>query len=407
MDFGYGEKLMYNFNTSANRENTNAEKYTLREELFGTSDVEPVWVADMDIDTPDFVLDAVRERLKHPIVGYEEVPASAFDAQMKWMKKEHGVEFELQDIIYSHSVVASMSTAIEAFSNEGDKVIVQTPVYPPFFHSVLKHNRTLLKNPLKQDEDGKYGFDIEDLKSKIDKDTKLLLLCSPHNPVGRVWRREELEEILEVCLENNIVVFSDEVHSDLVYAPNKHISFSSLNEKAKNITVTAIGVGKTFNMAGFAMSSVAIPNRELKEKFLKVYERIHFAQGAVLSHVAFESAYLNGKEWLKELIVHLYENYKMLEKVCLRYPTLIQITPIEATYLAWLDCRGMNIRDKLLREFFIKEAKLGLNAGISFGREGSGFMRLNFAVSRVKMSKIVELLDNALSYKVEGEKIEN
>lgn len=387
---------MYDFTHSAPREHTNAEKYTLRKELFGTEDVEPVWVADMDIDTPDFVLDAVKERLQHPILGYEEVPKSAFKAQCDWMKKHQGIDFQVEDIFYSHSVVASMSVAIEAFSEEGDGVIVQTPVYPPFFHSVTHAKRKLVKNSLKQGEDGKYSFDIEDLKSKIDENTKLLLLCSPHNPVGRVWRREELEDILTLCLENDIVVFSDEIHSDLVYGENKHIPFASLSEKAKEITVTAIGVGKTFNMAGFAMSSVVIQNQELKERFKKVYHCIHFAQGSVLSHVAFEAAYTKGDVWLSELKEHLYTNYEMLKNLCEKYPKLIKITPIEATYLAWLDCRGMGLRDKELREFFIQDAKLGLNAGISFGREGSGFMRLNFALSRDKMSQILKLLEKGL-----------
>lgn len=391
--------MKYNFDKSANREDTNAEKYTLRKELFGTEDVFPVWVADMDINTPGFVLDAVKKRLEHPIVGYEEFPSSAFEAQIEWMKKEHGVSFELDDMLYSHSIVASMSLAIEAFSDVGDKVIVQTPVYPPFFHSVAKHERELLKNPLKQNEDKKYVFDIQDLKSKIDEKTKLLLLCSPHNPVGRVWHKEELEEILEVCLEYNIVVFSDEIHSDLVYAPNKHIPFASISKDAKDITVTAIGVGKSFNMAGFAVSSVAIPNKELREKFLNSYKRVHFAEGSVLSHVAFEVAYRDGKEWLEDLKEHLYTNYKMLQEVCEKYDKYIKVIPIEATYLAWLDCRGMNLNTKKLREFFIQDAKLGLNAGLSFGREGSGFMRLNFAVSTTKMLEVIKRLDKALSLK--------
>jgi len=388
--------LNYNFSTSTCRKDTNAEKYTLRNELFGDGDVFPAWVADMDIDTPDFVLDAVKERLTHPIVGYEEVPPSAFLAQIDWMKREHGIEYELVDMLYSHSVVASMNAAIEAYSDVGDKVIVQTPVYPPFFHGVKHLKREVLKNPLKQGEDGKYIFDIDDLKSKIDEKTKLLLLCSPHNPVGRAWRRDELEKILELCLENNIVVFSDEIHSDLVYEPYKHIPFASLSQKARDITVTAIGVGKTFNMAGFAMSSIAISNEELREKFLHVYKKVHFAEGSVLSHVAFESAYKNGKEWLEELKIHLMSNFNMLIKLCDNYPELIKVTPIEATYLAWLDCRGMGLSDKKLREFFAKEAKVGLNAGLSFGREGSGFMRLNFAISHVRMLELIDLLENAL-----------
>ncbi|MDT8337896.1 MAG: PatB family C-S lyase [Sulfurimonas sp.] len=387
------KKNSYDFSTSTCRENTNAEKYTLRKKLFGTEDVLPAWVADMDIDTPGFVLEAVKKRLEHPIIGYEEVPQSMFEAQIEWMRREHGVEFALEEMLYSHSVVASMNAAIEAFTQKGDKVIVQTPVYPPFFHSVLEHERELLKNPLKQRNDGSYTFDIDDLKSKIDERTKLLLLSSPHNPVGRVWREEELEEILEVCLEHNIVLFSDEIHCDLIYKPNRHIPFASLGKKARDISVTAIGVGKTFNMAGFAISSVAIPNKELREKFLKVYNRIHFAQGSSLSHIAFEAAYRGGKEWLEELKVHLAKNFSMLKELCDKYP--INVTPIEATYLAWLDCRGLGLRDKELREFFVKEAKLGLSAGISFGREGSGFMRLNFAVGSDKMLQIIKNLENA------------
>lgn len=388
--------LNYSFTTASEREGTNAEKYTLREELFGTQDVLPAWVADMDIDTPQCVLDAVKKRLQHPIVGYEEVPKSAFMAQIEWMKKEHDIDFNLEDMLYSHSVVASMHMAIEAFTKEGEGVIVQTPVYPPFFHSVLKLNRKLVKNSLKLDSAGKYSFDIEDFKAKMNENTKLLLLCSPHNPVGRVWYKEELEEILAICLEHNIVVFADEIHSDLVYKPNKHIAFASLSEKARDITVTALGVGKTFNMAGFAMSSVVIQNKELKEQFKKAYDRVHFAQGSSLSHVAFETAYKEGKEWLEALKSHLYNNYLLLESVAKKYPQFIKITPIEATYLAWVDCRNMGLKDKKLRTFFINEAKLGLNPGISFGREGSGFMRLNFAVSSAKMTEIVQRLESAL-----------
>ena len=389
------EKVGYSFVESACREDTNAEKYTLRKELFSTEDVIPVWVADMDIDTPSFVLESVKERLGHPVLGYEEVPDSAFKAQIDWIRQEHGLSLELKDILYSHSVVASMSVAIEAFSEVGDKIIVQTPVYPPFFHSVKRANRKVLDNSLQQMDDGSYTFDAEDLKSKIDKNTKLLLLCSPHNPVGRVWRRDELEAILEICLEHKILVFADEIHADLVYGSHKHIPFASLSEEARNITITAMGVGKTFNMAGFAMSSVAIPNESLKKSYKVVYDKVHFAQGSSLSHVAFESAYKNGKAWLEDLKKHLYKNFMSLVEVCEKYPDLIKIIPVEATYLAWLDCRAMQLTNKALKEFFVQEAKLGLNSGISFGREGSGFMRLNFAVSSAKMLEVVHRLDEA------------
>ncbi|MDD2791116.1 MAG: PatB family C-S lyase [Sulfurimonas sp.] len=388
--------MSFSFETSAPREETNAEKYMLREKLFGTKELHPLWVADMDIDTPAFVLEAVKKRLDHPIIGYEDVPLSAFEAQCAWMQNKHATAFDVEDMFHSHSVVASMNAAIEAFTNKGDKVIVQTPVYPPFFKSVKEHERELLLNPLKRLEDGSYTFDFEDLKSKIDADTKLLLLCSPHNPVGRVWRREELESLLEICLEHNIVVFSDEIHSDLVYAPNKHIPFASLSAAARDISLTAIGVGKTFNMAGFAMSTLAIPNKILQEKFLKIYNQIHFAQGNVLSHVAFESAYREGKAWLEDLTLHLKRNVILLEKLCSKYSHAIKMTPIEGTYLAWLDCKGMELGDRELKEFFINEAKLGLSPGLSFGRVGSGYMRLNFALSHAKMLEVIALLGNAL-----------
>jgi len=388
--------MNYSFKESACRKETNAEKYTLRKELFGNEEIEPVWVADMDLDTPDFVLDAVKERLQHPVMGYEEVPFSAYQAQIDWLFKRYSLKYDVQDMFYSHSVVASMRVAIEAFSEVGDNIIVQTPVYPPFFKSVSQLDRELLLNPLVQKEDGRYTFDIDDLRSKINKKTKMILLCSPHNPVGRVWTKEELSEILEICLQHNIVVFSDEIHSDVVYQPNKHIPFGSINDQAKDITISAFGVGKTFNMAGFAISTVAIANEVLREKFAKIHSKVHFAEGATLSHVAFEAAYKNGEKWLEDLLQHLQNNYKYLRDVCQKYPEFIKITPIEATYLAWLDCSGISTKNKELKSFFVEEAKLGLNPGISFGREGNGFMRLNFAVSSAKMIKVVSQLESAL-----------
>ncbi|WP_304544252.1 PatB family C-S lyase [Sulfurimonas microaerophilic] len=393
--------MSYDFTSSADRSGTNAEKYTLREELFGTEDVLPAWVADMDIDTPDFVLESVKKRLEHPVIGYEEFPKSAFEAQIRWMRKHHGIEYDLEGMFYSHSVVASMQVVIEAFSNKGDEVIVQTPIYPPFFHAPVHMERKVVKNPLKCLEDGTYTFDLEDLQAKITKNTKLLLLSSPHNPVGRVWKKEELESLLKVCEENNIIIFADEVHCDLVYEPSKHIPLTSL-EAADERVITAIGVGKTFNMAGFAVSSIVVP-KNLREQFKKAYDNVHFAQGSVLSHVAFESAYNNGEEWLQELKLHLYKNYEMLLELSKKYKEYIELTPIEGTYLAWLDCRKMNLSNKELREWFVKEAKLGLNAGLSFGKEGSGYMRLNFAVSSAKMAQIITQLENALQRKKENE----
>ncbi len=388
--------MSYDFSRSASREKSNAEKYQLKEKLFHTTDLLPMWVADMDIDTPDFVIEAVQKRLEHPNFGYEEMPSSAFLAQIAWLKRHHDIVFKEEELLYSHSVVASMNVAIEAFSEVGDKIIVQSPVYPPFFKSVTQHNRKVLFNPLKKDVSGEYRFDFDDLRSKIDKDTKLLLLCSPHNPLGRVWRREELLELADICLEHNIVVFSDEVHSDLVFAPNKHIPFASLSEAVRENTLTAFGVGKSFNLASFAISTVAISNKLLREKYQKVYDKIHFAQGTALGHVAFENAYMYGDVWLCELKEHLQKNIVMLEEVCKKHNDKISFIAPQGTYLAWLDCSNMHLHERELRDFFVKEAKLGLSAGISFSKEGSGYMRLNFAVSTEIMKEAMARLELAL-----------
>ena len=386
--------MKYDFTNSSNRENTNAEKYTLRMEKFGTNDVTPVWVADMDIDSPVFVQKAIQQRLEHPIYGYEDIPNSAFEAQINYLKNNYNTSYTLNDIFYSHSIVASINVAIETFSDVGDNIIVQTPIYPPFFNAVIHQKREVLNNALMKDTNGKYKMDLENLKKQINSKTKLLLLCNPHNPAGRSWDKDELEELLEICIKNNIVVFSDEAHCDLVY-DNSHVPFSTLN-KAKDLTISAYGIGKTFNLSGLSMSTVFIQNKLLKEKFNNIYKKFHFADGNVLSHVAFKEAYTNGEEWLKQLKAHLYSNYSLLEELCSKYPKLIKLTPIEATYLAWIDCSGMNMDDKQLNQWFINKAKLGLNPGISFGENGSLHMRLNFAVSKEKMYDIINSLDNSL-----------
>lgn len=370
------------------RSGTNAEKYTLRQKLFGTEDVEPMWVADMDIATPECVIHAVKERLNHPIVGYEVMSDSAFEAQILWMKEHHGFRIERDWLTYSPSVVASIGCAIRAFSNEGDGVIVMDPVYPPFYSMVKDNRRSLILHPLRRDTEGVYRFDLEYLRTQITPQTKLLLLCSPHNPVGRVWSRDELTELGQFCLNHGIVIISDEIHSDIVYSPHRHFPFASLSEALRENTITLIGPGKTFNMAGFSISTVCIASEELRERYEAERLRVHWGDGAALSHTAFEAAYRHGSSWHRKLIGHLDKNRTLLNEWANNHP-LIALSSCEATYLAWLDCRALGLGDRELREFFVREANLGLSPGLSFGKEGSGYMRLNFAVA-------TEVLENAL-----------
>lgn len=389
--------MNFDFERVVDRTVGNAEKYTLRQKLFGTEDVLPMWVADMDIETPVCITEAVQKRAAHPIYGYEEVPQSAFDAQIAWMKKRHGLSIQREWMFYSHSVVTTINTAIHAFTKPGEKVVIQTPIYPPFMHTVTQNGRHIVRNPLKRSDSGDYTFDFDDLRSKIDADTRLLLLCSPHNPVGRVWSREELQALADICLEHNIKVVADEIHSDLVYAPHKHTPFSSLSEAAANITVTAIGPGKTFNVAGLAISTAVVQNEAMREHFSAAYERIHFAQGNVFAHAGFEAAYSQGEAWLEALLLHLKRNSAKLDALCRRHSDKIRFVPPQGTYLAWLDCSGMGLSNRELRRFFIEQAALGLSPGTSFGKEGSGYMRLNFAVPSPVMDDAIAQLDLALS----------
>lgn len=371
------------------RSATNAEKYTLRQKLFHTEAVIPMWVADMDLMTPECVIHAVQERLLHPILGYEIMPDSAYAAQIEWVREHHGFEIKGEWLSYSPSVVASIGCAIRALSEEGDEVIVMDPVYPPFYSMVRDNNRQLILHPLKQDNEGIYRFDIERLRAQITPKTKLLLLCSPHNPIGRVWSRDELLALGELCLKHGIRIISDEIHSDIVFSPHQHILIASLSEALLNNTLTLIGPGKTFNMAGFSISTVCIASDELRTFYDKEAHCVHFGDGAALSHVAFEAAYTYGEKWHRRLLQHLERNVQRIEEWITEHPQ-IKFRPPEATYLAWLDCRELGLGDRELREFFSSKAGLGLSPGLSFGKEGSGFMRLNFAVP-------TEVLEDALS----------
>ena len=376
------------------RASTNAEKYVLREKLFHTREVQPLWVADMDIATPACVINAVQKRLEHPILGYEIMRDSAYEAQIDWIRHQHGFEMKREWLSYSPSVVASIGCAIRAFSEEGDEVIVMDPVYPPFYSMVKENNRGLLTHPLKQDDAGVYRFDLEQLSTQITSKTKLLLFCSPHNPIGKVWSSDELSALGQWCLKNGIRIISDEIHSDIVYAPNKHIPLASLSSALLENTVTLMGPGKTFNMAGFSISTVCIASQTLREMFEAERKRLHWGDGALLSHVAFEAAYREGDGWYQKLLDHLSEHAQRIAEALSTTP--IRYTKPEATYLAWLDCREMGLGDRELREFFVYKAGLGLSPGLSFGKEGSGFMRLNFAVASEQLDEALEKLCGAL-----------
>jgi cystathionine beta-lyase len=382
------------FDLVVDRSLTNAEKYTARERLFGSSEVIPMWVADMDIATPSFIMDAISSRAKHPIMGYEDLPQTMWQALIDWMYKRHGYKIEREWLFYSHSVVASLGMAVQACSDVGDEIIVQSPIYPPFFSVVSDNHRKVLHNPLHFDGRS-YSIDFEHLKSVVSEKTKAILFCSPHNPVGRVWKKEELLELGNFCIAHDLTIISDEVHSDLVYKPHKHTPFASLSLEIEKRCITCVGPGKTFNMSGLAISAIIVPEPKLRQKVQAVYDAMHFAQGNVFGHVAFESAYREGDMWVDELCTYLAQSRDEVEQFCQSYLAKIVPVKLEGTYLLWLNCDALGLNRKGLESFFYEEAKVGLSTGLSFGRNGAGFMRLNIAVPKSLLKEALNQIRSA------------
>ena len=383
----------YNFNEIVERKNTNCVKYDLRQLVFGQEDVIPLWVADMDFKTPDFIISALRDRLKHEILGYSIKPDSYFQSIINWYKKRHEWLLKKEWILFSPGVVPALSMIVETYTEPGDECIVQTPVYFPFFSCIEGNNRKLVCNPLRLSNE-RYYMDFADLKKKITAKTKMLFLCNPHNPGGSVWKKEELQELAAICIENDILILADEIHCDLVFTPNKYIPLASLSEEIANITISTNAPSKTFNMAGLSSSSVIIANKELKVKFQKKLETTHLYSGNLFGNVALEAAYENGVNWLDQLLSYLQGNIDFaIEYITENIPQIKPIRP-EATYLLWLDCRGLNMDSLSLKTFMIKQAGVGLNEGSMFGQEGEGFMRMNIACPR----KIVETALNQIHY---------
>jgi len=384
----------YDFDDIISREGTSCIKYDGRERIFKTDDVLPLWVADMDFRTPDFIVEAIKKRVAHEIYGYTFKSGSYFDSIIYWMKRRHNWEIKSEWISSSPGVVAGITIAIETFSKPGDEVIVQPPVYFPFFDSVRGTRRKMVENPLKLDN-GRYTFDFEDLKSKITENTKLLLLCNPQNPGGMVWTREELEKLSKICIENKVMVISDEIHSDLIYNGYKHIPFATLSEEAAKNCAVLMAPSKTFNVAGLSSSLVIISD---KTKFAR-YERTlgvgHLGMGNIFGSVALETAYKHGDEWLEQMLDYLWGNYLFLnEFIAARIPKIKVMKP-EATYLIWLDFSAFGMNDEQLNNFIIKEAKVGLNNGGRFGTGGDGWMRINIGCPRKILEEALERIVNA------------
>jgi cystathionine beta-lyase len=335
-----------------------------------------MWVADMDFPTPDFIVEAIQKRLDHHVYGYTFKSDSWYESIIGWMKRRHNWDVKREWISFSPGVVAGIALAIETFSKAGDEIIVQPPVYFPFFDVVKATRRKLVENPLKL-ENGRYSFDFDDLRSKITGNTRLLLLCNPQNPGGTVRTRKELEELSEICLENNIMVISDEIHSDLIYNGHTHIPYASVSEEAAANCVICMAPSKTFNTAGLCTSVVIIPGKTSFTRYERTLDVGHFGMGNIFGSVALEAAYTFGDKWLEQLKGYLWNNYLILEEFFRRNLPETGVMRPEATYLIWLDFRKYGMNDAQLQTFMTEQAKVGLNNGGRFGKGGDGWMRIN------------------------------
>ena len=386
--------MKYNFDEIIDRSNTACVKYDLRQFFFGNDQVIPMWVADMDFRTPDFILNAIRERANHEILGYSIRPESYFTSLISWLNRRHQWEIRKEWVAFSPGIVPALNMAVLAFSKRRDKIIIQPPVYFPFFDAVKKHGRTLVYNQLIM-ENGRYRMDFENLEQSCREGAKMLIISNPQNPGGNAWSAEELKTMADICLKYNVLMISDEIHGDLVNRGYKHTVLASLSPEIAENTVTMTAPSKTFNMAGMATASVIISNPTLMKKYRKVLDAMHIELGNVFGNVASEAAYTFGDAWLEQLLDYIDGNIRTLTDFAGQYLPLVRVIIPEATYMAWLDFSATGMNDKELKKFMIEKAGLGLNEGTQFGPGGSGFMRLNLACPRTTLVQALEQLKKA------------
>lgn len=388
--------MKYNFDTSIDRLGTSSVKWDYLDRVFKNKEVIPMWVADMDFEAPLPVIDAVVKRAQHGVYGYTEKPDSFYSSAVGWMKKRHGWDISSEWITACPGVVPAMNLCILSLTEPGDKVLLQGPVYPPFYSAIENNSRVIINNPLKLTGE-RYEMDFEDLESKLQSGVKVMLLCSPHNPVGRVWSKEELERVGNLCIKYDVIIISDEIHSDLIYSNSTHTPTASISARLAERTITCIAPSKTFNIAGLATSMVIIPNKLLREKFKNYLKQLGIEMSNLFGITALEAAYKEGEEWLDQAIAYLEGNLDFLmDYIGSKIPRIKASRP-EGTYLVWLDCRELGMNQKDLVDFFINKAHVGLNDGSAFGSEGKGFMRMNIACTRSLLQEGLKRIEKAVN----------
>lgn len=383
------------FDTVLPRHSTCSEKWDNLQAVFGASDILPMWVADMDFAAAPAIVNAIQERASHGVYGYPYRRAEFYQSVCSWMKKRHGWPVEAEWILNIPGVVPGISTAIQAFTQPGDKIIIQPPVYRPFFSCVTQNHRQLVENPLIHEGD-RYVMDFDRLKKLAADGAKMLILCNPHNPVGRAWTKEELWELSRICLENRVLMVSDEIHGDLILKGFTHTPLASLSTEVAENTITLAAPSKTFNIAGLSTAVAIVSEIGLRKRMKDMLDALHISEGNLFGILALEAAYYHGEAWLMELLAYLEDNADYLVQFIEERVPELSVRKPECTYLAWLDCRNLGMGSSELTAFFVEKAKVGLNAGGKFGKQGEGFMRLNFGCPRPLLQEGLERMEKAV-----------
>lgn len=383
---------MYDFDKIVDRRGTSCLKYDFQVERRGRDDLLPLWVADMDFALPENILDDIQKRVSHGIFGYTDPKREYFDSVIGWFYSHFGWEGKPEWITVTPGVVVAISVAVRALTKEGEGVLIQQPVYYPFSEAILLNKRKLVNNQLVY-ENGKYSIDFEDFEKKIvDENVKLFILCSPHNPVGRVWTEEELRKMGEICLKHNVIIVSDEIHCDFTYEGYKHTVFPSLGEEFENNVVFCTAPSKTFNIAGLHVSNIFIPNPEIRKKFKSELESFGFSQPNVLGLTACQSVYSKGEEWYRELKEYIAGNLDFAREYFAENMPKIRLVEPDGTYLIWLDCEKLGLSVEELESFVEDKAKLWVDFGKIFGKDSGQFIRLNIACPRKTLRQALEQL---------------
>ena len=388
--------MRYDFDKIISREGTCCEKYDRRKEIFGREDVIPLWIADMDFEVPAFIREAVMRRAEHPVYGYGFRDEGYQQAIVEWVARRNHWTIQPEWLDFTPGVVAGFSFGLRALSAPGDKVVIQPPVYPPFARMILNNGRTLVNNPLRMDERGHFVVDFEDLDRKLEG-AKILLFCNPHNPTGRVFTREELMRIGELCIRHDVCILSDEIHSDLIQKPYHHLHIASLSPELAERTITLIAPSKTFNIAGLSTSVAIVPGKEVRERFRAEMDKLHVDQGNIFGKVALETAYRYGDEWLEQMLDYVGENMDYVVRFLDEKLPSVKSYKSEGTYLMWLDFSSWGMTCEELMRFLVNEAHLGFNEGRLFGEEGKCHMRMNVAAPRSVIRESLERLAAAAS----------